>query len=105
MKQLIVLCLAGLLMACSADNSLNQGPLVPGQLTCEYLENPSVVDQSQPRLSWINMAREGERGERQIAWQVRVASSKEQLEQPDLWDSEKQLSNQSIRVKYRGKTL
>ena len=92
-------------MACSADNSLNQGPLVPGQLTCEYLENPSVVDQSQPRLSWINMAREGERGERQIAWQVRVASSKEQLEQPDLWDSEKQLSNQSIRVKYRGKTL
>jgi len=56
MKQLIVFCLAGLLMACSSDKSINDGQLVPGQLTCEYLENPSVVDHSQPRLSWINVA-------------------------------------------------
>ena len=105
MKQLIVLCLAGLLMSCAFDNSTNDGPLVPGQLSCEYLENPSVVDESQPRLSWINIAREGERGQAQTAWQVRVASSEMLLEEPDLWDSDKQLSKQSTRVKYRGKTL
>jgi len=105
MRELFVLCLAGLLMACASDKSINDGHLVPGQLTCEYLENPSVVDHSQPRLSWINVAGEGVRGQTQTAWQVRVASSKNMLEQADLWDSEKQLSNQSTRVKYKGKIL
>ncbi len=105
MKQLFVLCLAGLLMGCSPEKSVNGGPLVPGQLRCEYLENPPVVDEAQPRLSWINVAGEGVRGQIQTAWQVRVASSKSKLEQADLWDSDKQLSEQSTRVKYSGKAL
>jgi len=105
MKHLVVLCLAGLLMACFSNKSSNQGPLVPGELTCEYLVNPSVVDVMRPRLSWINVADRDDRGQKQTAWQVRVASSKSQLEDPDLWDSEKQLSNQSIRVQYSGKLL
>ena len=92
-------------MGCAPEKSVNDGPLVPGQLTCEYLKNPSVVDQSQPRLSWINIAREDLRGQTQTAWQVRVASSEKLLEEPDLWDSDKQLSKQSTRVKYSGKTL
>ncbi len=74
----------------------------PTQLTCEYLQNPSVVDVLQPRLAWINIAEENERGQAQTAWQVRVAGSKEQLEKPDLWDSKKVDSNQSTRVKYEG---
>lgn len=77
----------------------------PTQLTCEYLENPAVVDVLQPRLAWINLADENERGQTQTAWQVRVASSSELLEKPDLWDSEKMESNQSTRVEYNGKTL
>ncbi len=77
----------------------------PTQLTCEYLENPSVVDVLQPRLSWINVANEGERGQFQNAWQVRVASSRDKLDNPDLWDSKKVGNNQSIRVKYNGKPL
>jgi len=89
MKQLFVLCLAGLLMGCAPEKSVNGGPLVPGQLTCEYLAYPTVVDESQPRLSWINVAEEGVRGQIQTAWQVRVASSKSKLEQADLWDSDK----------------
>ena len=87
MKHLFVFCFAGLMMACSSDNYLNKGPLIPGQLSCEYLRNPSVVDEAQPRLAWINLAGKGERGQKQTAWQVRVASSRKQLDQPDLWDS------------------
>ena len=105
MKQLLVFCLASLMMACTSDSSLNKGPLVPVQLSCEYLRNPSVVDVAQPRLSWINQAGKGERGQKQTAWQVRVASSRKQLDQADLWDSGKQLSSQSTRVKYQGTPL
>lgn len=77
----------------------------PVQLTCEYMENPAVVDEVQPRLGWINMADEKEWGQTQTAWQIRVASSKSILENPDLWDSRKTSGNQSIRVKYAGKKL
>ena len=77
----------------------------PVKLTCEYLENPSVVDVRAPRLSWINMANDSERGQKQTAWQVRVATSKSGLTAPDLWDSDKVLSDQSSRVEYSGKIL
>ena len=77
----------------------------PTHLTCEYLHNPAVVDAPQPRLAWINIAEAGERGQKQTAWQVRIASSPERLKDPDLWDSGKVLSEQSIRVAYQGKPL
>ncbi|MCY1720662.1 family 78 glycoside hydrolase catalytic domain [Prolixibacteraceae bacterium Z1-6] len=77
----------------------------PVSLTCEYLVNPAIVDVLQPHLAWINIAEEGEMGQIQTAWQIRVASSKEKLEQPDLWDSKKAVGNQSTRVEYNGKAL
>ncbi|MBN1481419.1 hypothetical protein EH223_03540 [candidate division KSB1 bacterium] len=76
--------------------------LTPTQLTCEYLENPSVVDVVQPRLAWINLTEPGERGQKQTAWQVQVATSPEKLAEPDLWDSQKVESDQSFRVVYNG---
>ncbi len=79
--------------------------ITPVKLTCEYLENPAVVDVSQPRLAWINIADEGERGQKQTAWQVRVASSEKQLNNPDLWAGNKVAGDQSTRIKYEGKTL
>lgn len=77
----------------------------PTRLTCEYLNNPSVVDVNQPHLAWINIADEGERGQSQIAYQIKVATSKNKLEKPDLWDSKKVDENLSIRVKYDGEKL
>lgn len=77
----------------------------PTHLTCEYLKNPPVVDVLHPRLAWINIADDNERGQKQTAWQVRVASSPAKLEQPDLWDSDKVDSDQSIRVEYNGTPL
>ena len=65
------------------------GLLQPGNLTCEYVKDPAVVDVLQPRLAWINTAKEGERGQKQIAYQIRVATSEDMLENPDLWDSKK----------------
>ncbi len=53
--------------------------LTPVRLTCEYLVDPSVIDARHPRLSWINTAAPGERGQQQTAYQIRVASSADKL--------------------------
>ena len=81
--------------------------LIPVRLTCEYLVDPSVIDARHPRLSWINTAAPGERGQQQTAYQIRVASSADKLkkEQADLWDSGKKKSSQSFLVRYEGKPL
>ncbi len=81
------------------------GKITPTKLTCEYLPNPTVVDVLQPRLAWINIAAENERGQMQTAFQIRVATSREKLEKPDLWDSKKIENPESNRIEYAGKRL
>ncbi len=79
-----------------------------GQLRCEYLDDPLGIDVVQPRLSWIVSADQRDaRDQRQSAYQVLVASSREALEanQGDLWDSHQVNSDQSIQVHYAGKAL
>jgi alpha-L-rhamnosidase len=86
---------------------LSEAKITPGHLRCEYLENPFVVDVLNPRLSWLNIASEGDRGQIQTAWEVRVAGTKERLlpGKADLWESGKVLSGQSTNIRYGGKTL
>ncbi len=79
--------------------------LMPVRLTCEYMVNPSVIDSRQPRLSWINTAAPHERGQRQTAYQIRVASSPEKLKKADLWDSGEKKSDCSFLIRYEGKPL
>lgn len=79
--------------------------LKPVKLNCEYMVDPTVVDVRQPRLGWVNLADDDERGQAQTAWQVRVASTQEKLEAPDLWDSKKVDGHQSTRIKYNGVAL
>jgi len=79
--------------------------ITPTKLTCEYLTNPVVVDVFQPRLAWINIAGENERGQFQSAYQIRVATSKDNLENPDLWDSGKTDGSESFRIEYAGEPL
>ena len=100
MKQLIALILFTFL-----SSLILFGKITPDKLTCEYLQNPSVVDVLQPRLAWINIARDDERGQTQAAWQIRVATSKTGLGNPDLWDSGKVESVESNRIQYKGKQL
>ena len=76
-----------------------------GNLRCESLENPPGIDATQPRLSWqLNST---ERGQKQTAYQILVASSEKNLahNKGDLWDSGKISSDQSIQVDYAGKPL
>ena len=74
-------------------------------LRCEYLADPLGIDVKKPRLSWV--IESAQRGERQTAYEVLVASTPELLakDQGDLWDSGKLASDQSIQVEYAGKAL
>ena len=73
-------------------------------LRCEYLSNPLSIDAATPRLSWVPQS--SERGWRQSAYRVQVASSAQKLRSgADLWDSGKVKSSQTIGVRYAGKTL
>ena len=76
----------------------------PSLLTCEYLNNPEVIDVT-PRLGWVNSTTASQRAEMQNAYQIRVASSEQQLDDPDLWDSDKVASSESTRIEYKGKKL
>lgn len=87
------------------NTEFKQSNIQPAKLTCEYLKNPTVVDVMNPRLAWVNIAKKGERGQYQTAWQIKVASKKESLSKGDLWDSKKVISNQSTRILYAGKPL
>ena len=87
--------------------SLLQAAIKPEKLTCEYLPDPMVIDVPNPRLSWINIPENNERGQFQSAWEIRVAGSREKLltAQSDLWNSGKVISDESINIPYSGKPL
>jgi alpha-L-rhamnosidase len=85
----------------------SEAGIFPTGLKCENLDNPQVVDIVKPRLSWVNIAGEGERGQFQSAWEIRVAGTKEKLVngQADLWNSGKVNSSQSVNIIYNGRAL
>ena len=79
--------------------------LEPQRLRCEYLENPTGIDITQPRLSW--QVTSDQRGQSQAAYRLLVASSEKQLGSNvgDLWDSGKVESDQTLFVEYAGSPL
>lgn len=79
--------------------------LILNSLKCEYLTNPLGIDVTTPRLSWV--LESTERGQKQTAYQIMVASSLENLKakKADLWDTGKVISDQSIQVVYAGREL
>ncbi len=74
-------------------------------LKCEYQVNPLGVDIAKPRFSWISES--NQRGIKQAAYELFVSSSLKKLNEniPDVWDSKKILSDQSIQIIYEGKPL
>ncbi|WP_329258892.1 glycoside hydrolase family 78 protein [Actinoallomurus sp. NBC_01490] len=71
--------------------------------TTEYAGHPLGIDAPHPRLSWRLGA--ADRDESQSAYEVRVASSPAKLAHPDVWDSGRVTSNQSVLVPYAGPAL
>lgn len=88
-------------------NPLSASAINPTRLTCEYLQNPSVIDVLNPRLSWINEVAKAMKGVSQTAYEIEVATNIEILLQgkADLWKSKKVKSTNSIHVSYNGKQL
>ena len=84
---------------------VNAGNLKPVALRCEYRSNPLGIDEAQPRLTW--RVESGERGQKQTAYQILVASNEKLLRSGtgDLWDSGKIASDQSVNVVYSGNPL
>ena len=74
----------------------------PTGLTCEAMEQPLGIGVTQPRLSW--RVNDSHRGAVQTGYEIRVASSAENLGQgqADVWDSGKVESSESVDVAYGG---
>ena len=76
------------------------GRPVPSALTVEYTDAALGIDESAPRLGWHSPAK------RQVAWQVRVATSKAALVSgPLAWDSGKVASAADAQIPYAGPAL
>jgi alpha-L-rhamnosidase len=73
----------------------------PVRLQCERLTNPLGIDSKVPRLSWQNDSTE--RNWRQSAYEILVSSAAGG--KPDLWDSGKQSSPDSVDIPYGGPKL
>ena len=98
--------------SCLLPLPLSPAPnLTPGKglaapyLRCEYLVDPLGIGEPAPRLSWI--VESGERGQRQTAYRLLVASSEKLLrqDQGDLWDTGKVASDETIGAVYQGQPL
>ncbi|MGO4184271.1 family 78 glycoside hydrolase catalytic domain [Paenibacillus sp. TAF43_2] len=74
-------------------------------LTTEYTNNPIGIDVVKPRMSW--KLQSDKRGQLQTAYAIQVASTNQKLldNQPDVWNTDKVDSNQSVNVVYDGKPL
>lgn len=85
--------------------TLSRAALSPTNLRCDYAVNPLGVDSPNPRLFWTVASRE--RGQKQTACQILVASSPTFLQQDrgDLWDSGKLASGETIQIPYAGRPL
>lgn len=97
-------CLAPLLAIGLLASRLLAG-LNPAALRTEYLVNPVGIDETRPRLTWV--VESDERGQRQTAWQVVVASTPQKLaaRTGDLWDSGRVLSSNTVNIEYAGRPL
>jgi len=97
--------LVGLIVMSTTPAAAADRDMVARYLRCEYRVDPWGIDVREPRLSWL--IESGERGQRQTAYRILVASSPEDLkaDRGDLWDSGKVSGSEMTSVVYRGKPL
>lgn len=98
-----VFLILGIWIFSGAWNLVLGASLTALDLRCEYLQNPLGLDEPHPRLTW--RVQSSERGQKQTAYQILVASDPSKLDSPDLWDSGKVSSSQTVNVTYSGKPL
>ncbi|MGW2052448.1 alpha-L-rhamnosidase [Streptomyces sp. NPDC001840] len=102
---------AGTVPAARAADGSPATPAAPGALkaapagrpTVEYVRNPLGFDTPRPRLSWPLAS--DRPGHTQSAYQLRVATDPRRLATPDVWDSGRITSGESVLVPYAGPPL
>ena len=101
--RITVLALA--ILCAGSASILRAERLTPVGLRTEYLENPVGLDETRPRLTW--QVQSDERGQRQTAYRILVASDAARLAagQGDLWDSGKVASDETVNIVYAGPPL
>jgi len=97
--------LAAAALPLSATTVKPQAAKGPAELRVDDLKTPLGIDDPAPRLSWQLL--DPARGAKQTAYQVQVASSAASLSvgKPDVWDSGRIVSGQSLNVRYAGLAL
>lgn len=73
------------------------------ELRCQSLRNPIGIDKQNPTFSW--KIKSDEKNIAQTAYRIVVASSKDKLDNPDIWDSGIKYSNQNAFIPFEGKSL
>ena len=94
----IVIILTGSLFS----QPMDLGPSPPSKLRCEYLQNPTGIDIEKPRFSWA--LGHSERGRSQFAYQIIISLDKN-AEEGDIWDTGKEISDDSVQIEYDGGNL
>lgn len=96
--------LALLLFACLCLPQSSHA-IAPVGLKTEYLQNPRGISTGKPRLSWI--LEDAAPGAKQSAYQIQAATAPEKLSagEPDLWDSGKIASDETLGIEYQGAPL
>ncbi len=99
-KQLILLSLVSLFLACNNTLKIN----ISG-MKCQDLSEPVGIGEQQPMLSWKTES--NERNDKQTAYQVIVADNKQDIDKNkgSVWDSGKIGSAKPYGVAYNGKAL
>jgi alpha-L-rhamnosidase len=87
------------------DQEMTAPGLLPVDLRCEYLHNPLGIDTPYPRMSWRLVS--DLPGQSQSAYRITAASSAAALAEgrPNLWDSGRVESSETIHIPYAGVSL
>ncbi|RFS19345.1 alpha-L-rhamnosidase [Chitinophaga silvatica] len=97
-----------LLLLCQFALAAGGSSVLPQHLRCEYLINPTGIDELKPRLSWTLKATDTTAfAQRQTAYCILVASSEEELKnnKGNLWSSGWINSADMQHIVYKGKPL
>jgi alpha-L-rhamnosidase len=108
-RRLVILALSALLAAAPVIASAAESPAsAPTALRTNDLPTPLGIDDPGPRFSW--RLQDSRPGARQSAYEIQVATRRDLLSdkdsgKPDVWDSGRVESSQSVGVAYAGPAL
>jgi alpha-L-rhamnosidase len=90
-----------------SDRYQKSGTIWVDGLSCAQKKAPINLDMTKPELGWQIKAGEQLKNVWQTAYQIQVASNKNNLlaGNADLWESKKVLSDQQLHINYEGKAL